>query len=277
MPRRGGAHCLSVCDDWRDPEIEALVARHEVFRHEAAGRISVVLGHAAAHDVERLSRRDDVRLSRRLAEHIEILTGSAAASIAGERRDEGRTAIRFGSRRHEVLITTAQADKFAAELPGSTRTGRYRVVAPVNTPVAITLAKLLAGDREANVANAVADWLKVATRWSGRVGASERDGVPVWTVTGNGAPPPKALEAPAFALVGTDYWAVPITGEGPAALMALLREEPLTRGDMRAQRSLDWAEQNPDDPPPPAMLFVTEDEESGERELVLEELWGIGL
>jgi len=277
MPRRDGAHCLSLCDDWPDPEIEAIVARHEVFRHEAAGRISVVLGHAAAHDVERLSRRDDVRLSRRLAEHIEILTGSAADSIAGERRDEGRTAIRFGSRRHEVLITTAQADKFAAELPGSTRTGRYRVVAPVNTPVAIALAKLLGGDREANVAHAVADWLKVATRWSGRIGASEREGVPVWTVSGNGAPPPTALEDPAFTLVGTDYWACPINGEGRAALMALLREEPLTRVDMRAQRSLDWAEQNPDEPPPPAMLFVTEDEESGERELVLEELWGIGL
>src|SRR3954466_6255316 len=145
MPRRDGAHCLSVCDDWRDPEIEALVGRHEVFRHEAAGRISVVLGHAAAHDVERLSRRDDVRLSRRLAEHIEILTGSAADSIAGAGPDAGRTALRVGARpptrcgprRHEVLIPTAQAEKFAAELPGSTRTGRYRVVAPVNTPVAI--------------------------------------------------------------------------------------------------------------------------------------------
>ena len=55
-------------------------------------------------------------------------------------RDDGRTSIRFGTRRHEVLITTAQADAFADELPGATRTGRYRVVAPVNTPVAIALA-----------------------------------------------------------------------------------------------------------------------------------------
>jgi SWI/SNF-related matrix-associated actin-dependent regulator 1 of chromatin subfamily A len=277
MPRRDGPHCLSLCDDWRDSDLDALVARHEVIRHPAAGRVSVVLGHAAAHDVERLSRRDDIRLSRRLAEHIEILTGSAADSIAGQQRDDGRTAVRFGTRKHEVLITTAQGDAFTEALPGATRTGRYQVIAPVNTPVAVELAKLLSRDREASVAPAVADWLKVATRWSGRVGATEREGVPHWTVSGNGAPGPEALEHEAFKLIGTDYWAVRIDPEGREALMALLREEPLTRVDMRAQRSLDWAEQHPDEPPPPAMIFVTEDEESGERELVLEELWGIGM
>ena len=277
MPRRDGPHCLSLCDDWRDPQLDALVSGHEVIRHPAAGRISVVLGHATAHEVEKLSRRDDVRLSRRLAEHIEILTGSAADSIAGAQRDEGRTSLRFGSRRHEVLITSAQADSFADAVPGATRTGRYRVVAPVNTPVAIALSKLLARDRDALVANPVADWLKVATRWSGRVSATERGGKPVWTVSGNGAPPPEALSADAFTLVGTDYWATPVSAAGREALMQLLREEPLTRVDMRAQRSLDWAEQHPDEPPPPALLMVTVDEESGERELVLEELWGIGL
>ena len=277
MPRRDGPHCLSLCDDWDDPQIGELLERHEIVRHPASGRISVVLDAASAVDVERLSRRDDVRLSRRLAEHIEILTGSAADSIAGAQRDEGRTAIRFGTRRHEILITTAQADAFAGALPGATRTGRYRVVAPVNTPVAIALAKLLSSDRDAAIAQPVSDWLKVATRWSGRISATEREGRPVWTVSGNGAPAPDALSADAFALIGTDYWATPVSPAGREALMALLREEPLTRVDLRAQRSLDWAAEHPDEPPPPAMLRVTVDEESGERELVLEELWGIGL
>ncbi|MEA2254144.1 MAG: hypothetical protein QOG35_189, partial [Solirubrobacteraceae bacterium] len=135
MPKRDGGHCVSLCDDWSDPELDALVATGDVIRHPAAGRISVVLGHAAAAKVSQLSRRDDIRLSRRLAEQVEILTGSEADSIAGDRRDDGRTQVRFGTRKHEVLITTAQADTFTEALPGATRTGRYRVVAPAEPRV----------------------------------------------------------------------------------------------------------------------------------------------
>jgi SWI/SNF-related matrix-associated actin-dependent regulator 1 of chromatin subfamily A len=281
MPRREGPHCVSLCDDWSDPGLEALIAESDVIRHPAAGRISVVLGHAAAAKVQQLAGRDDVRLSRRLAEQVEILTGSEAESIAGNQRDDGRTSIRFGTRRHELLITTAQADTFAETLPGSTRTGRYRVVAPAEPRVAVALAGLLAGDREAVIAPAVNDWLKLATRWTGRVGATEHQGEPVWTVTGNGAPPPKALEHPAVkrrSSLAPDSWVIPINPAGREALAELLREEPLTRVDQRALRAIDWAEDHPDgESPPPAIVSLNEDPESGERELVLHEIWGIGL
>jgi superfamily II DNA or RNA helicase len=278
MPKRDGGQCVSLCDDWSDPEIEALIASGDVMRHPAAGRISVVLGHAAAAKVSQLSLRDDVRLSRRLAEQVEILTGSEAESISGDRRDDGRTQVRFGTRKHEVLITTPQGDAFTEALPGATRTGRYRVIAPAEPRVAVALATLLAGDREAMVAPAVSDWLKVATRWAGRVGATQRDGVPVWTVHGNGAPPPKALEQPAVKkLTAPDSWLIEINPAGREALTALLREEPLTRVDQRALRAVEWVEQHPREAPPPALVVLSEDPESGERELVLEELWGIGL
>jgi superfamily II DNA or RNA helicase len=279
MPRRDGPHCVSLCDDWSDPEIDALVTEgDDVIRHPAAGRISVELGHATAAKVGRLARRDDVRLSRRLAEQVEILIGAESESIAGDRRDDGRTSIRFGTRKHELLITTAQADAFADTLPGATRTGRYRVVAPAQPRVAVALAGLLAGDREAILAPAVSDWLKVATKWSGRVGATQREGVPVWSVNGNGAPPPKALEHPSVRkLTAPDSWLIPVDPQGREALAELMREEPLTKVDQRALRALDWVEQNPGEPPPPALITLTEDEESGEQELVLEEIWGIGL
>ena len=279
MPRRDGPHCVSLCDDWSDPELDALVAdADDLIRHPAAGRISVELGHAAAAKVGRLARRDDIRLSRRLAEQVEILIGAESESIAGDRRDDGRTSIRFGTRKHELLITTAQADAFADTLPGATRTGRYRVVAPAQPRVAVALAGLLAGDREAILAPAVSDWLKVATKWSGRVGATQREGVPVWTVTGNGAPAPKALEHSSVRkLTAPDSWVIPIDANGREALAELLREEPLTKVDQRALRALDWAERHPGVPPPPALVTLTEDEESGEQELVLEEIWGIGL
>jgi superfamily II DNA or RNA helicase len=278
MPRRDAPHCVSLCDDWSDPDLDLLVAERDVIRHPAAGRISVVLGHAAAAKVSELSRRDDIRLSRRLAEQVEILTGSEADSIAGSQRDDGRTSVRFGTRRHEVLITSAQADSFADTLPGSTRTGRYRVIAPAEPRVAVALAGLLAGDREAIIAPAVNDWLKVATRWAGRIGATEFLGEPVWAVSGNGAPPPKALEHPAVKKrTAPDSWVIPINPAGREALAELLREEPLTRVDHRALRAIDWVEDHPNDPPPPAIVTLSEDPESGERELVLEELWGIGL
>jgi superfamily II DNA or RNA helicase len=278
MPKRESAHCVSLCDDWSDAEIDRLVAEGDVIRHPAAGRVSVVLGHATAAKVERLARRDDVRLSRRLAEQVEILTGSEAESIAGDRRDDGRTSVRFGTRKHELLITTAQADAFAEALPESTRAGRYRVIAPAVPRVAVALATLLAGDREAILAPAVNDWLKVSTRWTGRVGATERHGEPVWTVNGNGAPPPKALGHPAVKkLTAPDSWLIPIDPRGREALAELLREEPLTRVDQRALRAIGWVEDHPGEPPPPALVTLSEDPESGERELVLEELWGIGL
>jgi SWI/SNF-related matrix-associated actin-dependent regulator 1 of chromatin subfamily A len=278
MPRREGPQCVSLCDDWSDPELDRLAAGGDVIRHPASGRISVVLGHAAAAKVGQLARRDDMRLSRRLAEQVEILTGSEAESIAGDRRDDGRTQIRFGTRRHEVLITSAQADAFAETLPGSTRTGRYRVIAPAEPRVAVALAGLLAGDREALVAPAVNDWLKLATRWTGRVGATQREGTPVWMVHGNGAPPPKALEHPSVKkLTAADTWLIPIDPAGREALGELLREEPLTRVDQRALRAVDWVDRHPNEPPPPAVVTVSDDPESGERELVLEELWGIGL
>ena len=280
MPRRDGPHCVSLCDDWSDPELNALVSdADDVIRHPAAGRISVELGHATAAKVSRLARRDDIRLSRRLAEQVEILTGAESESIAGDRRDDGRTSIRFGTRKHELLITTAQADAYMDALPGATRTGRYRVVAPRQPRVAVALAALLSGERDSILAPAVIDWLKVATKWSGRVGATAARGRAGLErerqrrAAAQGAREPRRAQADRAGLLAHPGR----SSTGASALAELLREEPLTKVDQRALRALDWVDLHPGEPPPPALVMLTEDEESGEQELVLEEIWGIGL
>jgi superfamily II DNA or RNA helicase len=179
--------------------------------------------------------------------------------------------------RHELLITSPRADFYMETLPGTSRVGREAVVAPAEPRVAVALAKVLEhDDRDAVVASAVRDWLRVATRWMGRVTATEINDRPTWVVIGNGAPLPSAVRERLGDVPESGTWRLALDADGRDLLLALREAEPLTKLDEQAQRCLSWVEQHPGVDPPAALVTMRKGE-NGELEFGIDELWGHGL
>lgn len=272
-PERDGPVCLSLCEDWNDNELQALVTTHRVTRHPETGRVSLALTSPLAHDLRRLAaRRDDIRLSRRLTDQIG--TQSSLSRRAGTPGTYGRTSVRFDGGRQWLLIRTPRLRWFARSLPHARASGPDALLAPATPLVASELVKLLSQEPAPQLSPSVESWLRRASRWDAVVSAAAVNGTPRFVIAGNGAPAPTLLATEGVEHIDGELWAFPLDESGRTLLLKLLADHPHIAVDERTVRCLSFLAEHAE-PPPPAILRVVEDAE--DPQFVLDELWGDGL
>jgi hypothetical protein len=267
--------CVSLCDDWDDPELRLLAKRLRRHAHPDVGRFSIVIDRrsaAAFHELH--ARRADVRWTRALAAAIEHALDAPRPSPAAVSRGRRTASVRFVAGRSELEISSYDRDRVIADFAAATPVGKFTFLVAADRTAALGVARLARRHPDVMLAPSVADWVRTATRWTGRVTATNLDGVPAFHVLGDRDDPPACLRTPPASTTAPGAWRLPLTAEGQAVLVELLAAHPQTRIDPYALRSSQALADHPGLPVPPAIVTVEDhDGTDAETTFTLIRMW----
>ncbi|MEH3054612.1 MAG: hypothetical protein PGN13_11510, partial [Patulibacter minatonensis] len=295
-PLRDGGQCASFLEAWADdPDLAALVARFDHYRHEETGRISVVLSRASAAALTELhGRRDDILWTRPLADRVATLVpaarpegddlaadapvGSDAGAGAVDPAQVGRTlqghqiSIRFTEQRSRLFISTSRPQELLSALSGAEADGDQALITPASREVASQLAHLRHQGLELQISPTVRQWMEDQLHWEGRLTTVGIGGKPFFRLIGEDEAHSPLLDSPPARRAGAGVWEMPMTAAGAELVSSLLEDEPRIEADDRAKRCLAALEEEPDAPVRPALL-VAEDVEDGQTAFHLTVMW----
>jgi hypothetical protein len=252
-------NCVSLCDDWDDPELRLLAKRLRRHAHPDIGRFSIVIDARSARAFAELhTRRPDVRWTGPLAAEIKQVLDAPRASPAAVNRGRRTASVRFVAGRAELEIASYDRASVITGFAGATRVGQFTFLVAADRAAALSVARLVERHPDVMLSPSVADWIGAATRWSGRVTATNLDGTPAFLVLGDRDDPPACLRSPPASATAPGAWRLPLTADGHGVLVDLLAAQPQTKVDPYALRCANALRDHPGDPVPPAIVTVDE-------------------
>lgn len=281
LPVNGGPACVSLRDDWVDPELADLLLRGQALVHPEVGRVSLALDCATAIAVGAMwQRRADVLWTPKLqraaesapSETITFPTSGPLGAHRNPRQSEPVAAVSFVSGGQCLKIDSHDAATLAARLPGSTRCGHRTLFAAADDATARVLSAWRGSGVVLHASRKIEAWLTRALEWAGQVTAVARHGSGAFVVDGPEDPHPALLDGLPAAATRTGEWTLPMTDDGRRLLLELLAGHPETTIDPQAARCLAHLEAH-DGPVPPVLITVEEDEDEA-TSFCLTALWG---
>jgi SWI/SNF-related matrix-associated actin-dependent regulator 1 of chromatin subfamily A len=267
-------NCVSVCDHWDDPDLRWLARRLRRHAYPDIGRLSIVIDRRAAQAFDELyARRPDVRWTGPLAAEIKHVLEARRPTPAAVNRGRRTASVRFVAGRTELEIASYDREAVITGFTAPTRVGQFTFLVAADRPAALSIARLRERHPDVMLAPSVADWMRTATRWRGRVTATSLDGTPGFLVLGNRDDPPACLRSPPATSTTPGTWRLPLTAEGHATLVELLATHPQTKVDPYALRSAQALADRPDLPVPPAIVTVEEHDAADETTFKLIAMW----
>jgi len=250
-------NCVSICDDWDDPDLRWLAKRLRRHAHPEIGRLSIVIDQRSAQAFAELyARRADVRWTGPLAAEITKVLDARPATSPALNRGRRTASVRFVTGRQHLEIASYNRDALIGDFAAPRRVGQFTFLVAADRAAALSVARLVDGHPDVMLSPSVAAWLPTATRWTGRVTATSLDDIPAFLVLGDRDDPPACLRSPPAGSTGPGAWRLPLSGEGHAALVELLAAHPQTKVDPYAVRCSRALTDHPDAPVPPAIVTV---------------------
>ncbi|HEX3875221.1 MAG TPA: DEAD/DEAH box helicase [Solirubrobacteraceae bacterium] len=258
-------NCISVCDDWDDPELRLLSKRLRRHAHPDVGRLSIVVDRRSAAAFQDLhTRRPDVRWTGQLAAEIEQALDARRATPTAVNRGRRTASVRFVAGRDKLEIASYDRDAVIPGFAAPTRVGKFTFHVPADRAAALSVARLTQRHPDVLLSPSVADWMPTATRWTGRLTATTVDGVPAFVVLGDHHDPPACLTSPPATPTEPGAWRLPLDAAGHAVLVELLAAHPQTKVDPYALRCIQALTDHPDAPVPPAIVTVDDHDATNE-------------
>ncbi len=259
--RRGDfPNCISICDDWDDPDLRWLAKRLRRHVHPDVGRLSIVIDRRSAQAVAELyARRADVRWTGPLAAEVQRALQSTRPSPAAVTRGRRTASVRFVAGGNELEVASFTRDDVIRGFARAAPVGDFTFHVAADRAAALSVARLTELHPDVTLSPSVAHWLPTATRWAGRVTATTGlAGGPAFLVLGDPDDPPACLRSPPASSTDPGAWWLPMTAAGHAALVELLAAHPQTKVDPYALRCSRALTEHPDAPVPPAIVTVDE-------------------
>lgn len=205
LPLSDGPSCVSLRDDWVDPDLADLLLRGHALEHPEVGRISLALNGQTRTAVNGLwQRRADVlwtpALQRAAAsptpETVTFPTCVPTGPHRNPRQSGPVAAVSFVSGGQWLKIDSSDAADLAARLSGSTRSGHRTLFAATDLATAGVLADWRASGAVLHASRKVEAWLTRALEWRGQVTAAARGGNGAFVVMGPQESHPTLLDGP---------------------------------------------------------------------------------